>query len=209
MVAWPEGVVQGQDGKSRCGWGTTTADYEAYHDTEWGRPVHGDIALFERLTLEAFQSGLSWLTILRKRANFRSAFEGFDPDLIAAYGDRDTKRLLADTGIVRNKAKIAATITNARALCELRAAHGDGALDRLWWSFERPAVARRTALAEIPAHTADSKALARQLKSLGFGFVGPTTAYAAMQATGVVDDHLVACWRAGSGQNLGRQAGRG
>jgi DNA-3-methyladenine glycosylase I len=177
----------------RCPWGVTP-DYLAYHDEEWGLPVHGETPLYERLTLEAFQSGLSWLTILRKREGFRSAFAGFDADTVAGYTDADAARLLADPGIVRNRAKVAAAITNARAVVTLREAV-DGGLDALVWSFApdggtRPAP--RT-LADVPATTPDSVALARALKRHGFVFLGPTTAYAAMQACGLVDDHLADC----------------
>lgn len=174
----------------RC-FGTGDPLYEAYHDEEWGRPVHGDAALYERLSLEAFQSGLSWLTILRKRNAFRSAFAGFDPVVVAGFGDDDVQRLLADAGIVRNRRKIDATIANARALVAL---HDAGrTLDDVVWGH-RPARHRRPrTLAELPAQTAESVALAKELKSVGFVFVGPTTAYASMQACGVVNDHFVGC----------------
>ena len=187
-------VVPGPDGALRCSWAVSTTDYLAYHDEEWGRPVHGDAALYERLTLEAFQSGLSWLTILRKRAGFRAAFAGFDPAVVAGYDDADAERLMSDDRIVRNRAKIAATLTNARALVRLRDAEGDGALDRLIWSFapDGQRAAPRT-LADVPPSTPESAALAKALKRHGFVFVGPTTAYATMQATGVVNDHLEAC----------------
>ena len=192
-------MVIGADGLGRCRWGATPPDYLAYHDDEWGRPVHDDRRIFEKLQLEAFQSGLSWLTILRKRENFRAAFDGFDPVLVAAYGAKDTARLLADAGIVRNRLKIAATIRNARALVDLLDAAGEGALDRLLWSH-RPAArrARPRSVADLRGKTAESTALAKDLKAAGFGFVGPTTAYAAMQSLGVVDDHLVGCLRATS-----------
>jgi DNA-3-methyladenine glycosylase I len=195
-VSHPD-VVIGDDGSGRCRWGATPPDYLAYHDEEWGRPVHDDRKIFEKLQLEAFQSGLSWLTILRKRENFRAAFDGFDPVLVAGYGAKDTARLLADVGIVRNRLKIAATITNARSLVDLLEAAGDGALDRLLWSH-RPTARRPRprSLADLPGKTAESTALAKNLKAAGFVFVGPTTAYAAMQSLGVVDDHLVGCLRA-------------
>jgi DNA-3-methyladenine glycosylase I len=188
------GLVVGDDGLPRCGWGASTPDYVVYHDTEWGRPVHGDVAIFERLTLEAFQSGLSWLTILRKRESFRTAFAGFDLAAVAAYGERDRERLLADAGIVRNRAKVDATIANARAALALVDDEGVGALDRLVWSFA-PAPRRRrpASFAEVPATTPESAALAKALKKRGFVFVGPTTAYAGMQAMGLVDDHLAGC----------------
>jgi DNA-3-methyladenine glycosylase I len=165
----------------------------AYHDDEWGRPLHGDQALFERLSLEAFQSGLSWLVILRKRPAFRAAFAEFDIDTVAAFGAADVERLLADAGIVRNRAKIDAAITNARAI---RSAVPEG-LDELLWSFAPTGRRRRPrSLAEVPAVSAESTAMAKELKRRGFRFVGPTTAYALMQATGMVDDHIASCWRA-------------
>ena len=184
----------GPDGLPRCPWGTSTDDYRAYHDEEWGRAVHGDTALFERITLEAFQSGLSWLTILRKRPGFRRAFAQFDPEAVSAYGAADLDRLMGDASIVRNRRKIEATIENAKALMRLRDARGDGALDALVWSYApegRPA--RLVAMADVPAQTPESTALSKGLKREGFVFVGPTTMYAAMQACGLVDDHLAGC----------------
>jgi DNA-3-methyladenine glycosylase I len=177
----------------RCGWATSTPDYASYHDEEWGTPLHGDDALFERLCLEAFQSGLSWLTILRKRPAFRAAFAGFSVDAVAAFGPEDEARLLADAGIVRNRAKIAAAVANARAAQRL-----PEGLDALLWSFApEPAGRNRPAtLADVPATSPESVAMAKELKRRGFVFVGPTTAYALMQATGMVDDHLTACFRA-------------
>jgi len=171
----------------------STPDYINYHDQEWGRPVHGDTEIFERLTLEAFQSGLSWLTILRKRDAFRAAFATFDPEVVAAFGDAERDRLLADTGIVRNRAKIDATLTNARALLNLQYEQGVGALDSLFWSHAPAGSPPRRALTDVPASTAESVALAKALKRKGFVFVGPTTMYAAMQAMGLVNDHLVGC----------------
>jgi len=164
-----------------------------YHDQEWGRALHGDTALFERLSLEAFQSGLSWLTILRKRPAFRTAFAGFVPEPVAAFDDADVARLLADAGIVRNRAKIAATIANARVLASMRAAEGDGAFDGLVWSFAPDSAPAPTRLTDVPAKTRASTALAAELKRRGFVFLGPTTAYALMQACGLVNDHLVGC----------------
>ena len=184
-------LVCGEDGLARCGWGVSAAEYIGYHDTEWGRVVHGEQALFERFTLEAFQSGLSWLTILRKREGFRQAFAGFAPEQVARFGDADRARLLADTGIVRNRAKIDAAIANAAAVLAIRDV---GGLDALVWSFA-PA-GRRAAprvMSDVPASTPESKALAKELKRHGVSFVGPTTAYAAMQACGLVDDHLAGC----------------
>ncbi len=188
------GLVTGGDGFDRCGWAGSTPDYLTYHDEEWGRPVHGEQRLYERLSLEAFQSGLSWLTILRKREAFRAAFDGFDPERVVRYDDDDRRRLLADAGIVRNRAKVDATITNARAVLDLRD-RVPGGLDALVWSFA-PDPDRRPAprhLTDVPATTPESVALAKALKRNGFVFVGPTTAYAAMQACGLVDDHLVGC----------------
>ena len=176
----------------RCGWATSAPEYVAYHDDEWGTELHGEQALFERVSLEAFQSGLSWLTILRKRSAFRSAFAGFDVDTVAAFDERDVVRLLADAAIVRNRSKIEATIGNARAI---RATVPEG-LDALLWSFAPAQHTRPATLADVPPTSAGSTAMARELKRRGFRFVGPTTAYALMQATGMVDDHVVTCWRA-------------
>ncbi len=185
------GAVIGADGRGRCPWGLSAEQYVAYHDDEWGRPLRGDNELFERLSLEAFQSGLSWLIILRKREAFRTAFAGFDPARIAEFADADVHRLLADPGIVRNRAKIHATIANARAALAL-----DVPLGTLLWSFAPAQPARRPAtLRDVPAITAESTAMAKELKRRGFAFVGPTTCYAMMQAVGMVDDHLVGCWR--------------
>jgi DNA-3-methyladenine glycosylase I len=167
--------------------------YRDYHDQEWGRPLHDGVALFERMSLEAFQSGLSWLIILRKRENFRRAFSGFDITTVAEYGDDDVRRLMADQGIVRNRAKIDATIANARAAAEL----GTPAdLAELLWSFAPAANPRPATLADVPATSPESVAMAKDLKRRGFRFVGPTTCYALMQAAGLVDDHVADCWRA-------------
>lgn len=185
-------VVVGPDGLARCPWGASPPEYLRYHDEEWGRPVTGEQALFERLSLEAFQSGLSWLTILRKREAFRAAFAGFDPDQVARFDAEDEARLLADVGIVRNVAKIRATIGNARAVVGLRE---HGGLERLVQAH-RPSPQegpRATDLEQVPARTPESVALAKALKLAGLTFVGPTTAYAAMQACGLVDDHLDGC----------------
>ena len=175
----------------RC-FGDGTPLYERYHDEEWGFPVRDEVVLFERISLEAFQSGLAWITILRKRDAFREAFAGFDPERVARFGDEDVARLLADAAIVRNRAKIEATIANARALLGLRRDGID--LSDLVWSFapaEDPPAA--SGFADVPAQTPESKALAKALKAAGFRFVGPTTAYASMQACGIVDDHLAGC----------------
>ena len=182
------GPVVGADGRSRCPWAGADPLYVTYHDEEWGRPLTGDDALFERLCLEGFQSGLSWLTILRKRPAFRRAFAGFGVDRVAAFGDADVARLLADPGIVRNRAKIAAAIANARLAVGL----SDG-LSALLWSYAPPPRPRPPTLADVPAVTPASTALARDLRRRGFRFVGPTTAYALMQAVGMVDDHLAGC----------------
>jgi DNA-3-methyladenine glycosylase I len=188
-------LLVGDDGLARCAWAGSTPDYLVYHDTEWGVPVRGEQALYERLTLEAFQSGLSWLTILRKREAFRSAFAGFDPEKVAAFDDADRSRLMADASIVRNRLKIDAAITNARAVVALRDA---GGLDDLFWSFAPTDHARPTGPEDFRATSAESKGLAKALKRAGFVFVGPTTMYAAMQACGVVDDHVEGCHRAGA-----------
>jgi len=183
----------GPDGLLRCPWSLGSADYVEYHDREWGRPVHGDGALFERITLEAFQSGLAWITILRKREGFRSAFRSFDIAEIADFGDPDRERLLADAGIVRNRAKIDATITNARALRAWQDEEGAGSLDALVWSFVPDTHPRPAGMGELQASTPESTALSKALKARGFVFVGPVTMHAAMQACGMVDDHLVDC----------------
>jgi DNA-3-methyladenine glycosylase I len=185
------GVAPGPDGKLRCPWGLSTDDYVTYHDEEWGRPVHGDDALFERLCLEAFQSGLSWITILRRREGFRLAFDGFKIASVAEFTDADEERLLADAGIIRNRAKIEATLANARVLAEW----SPGELDTLIWSYAPDPAARpapRT-IADVPAVTDESTALSKALKKRGLRFIGPTTAYALMQACGLVDDHLSGC----------------
>ena len=184
------------DGQVRCGWATLRPGpdfelYRNYHDEEWGRPLHDPVALFERMSLEAFQSGLSWLIILRKRDNFRRAFSGFDYEKVAGYTDADVQRLMADQGIVRNRSKIEATIANARAAADLGA---PGDLSELLWSFAPSPRPRPADPSEIPSATDESKAMARELKRRGFRFVGPTTAYALMQATGMVDDHVRDCW---------------
>lgn len=180
------------DGRTRCGWAagpSVPPVYREYHDVEWGAPLRGRDALFERMSLEAFQSGLSWLTILRKRDNFRAAFDGFDVEKVARYTDDDVARLMADAGIVRNRAKIDATIANARAAADL-----DDDLSDLLWSFAPPRRPRPAAPSDVPATTTESAAMAKELKRRGFRFVGPTTAYALMQATGMVDDHVADCW---------------
>ena len=183
----------------RCPWATSAPDYLAYHDEEWGRPVTDERGLFERMSLEAFQSGLSWLTILRKREAFRAAFASFDPDEVARFGDDDVERLMADAGIVRNRAKIEATIANAKATVALR---DDGpSLTELVWERYRPAprAAPPQTFADVPSQTPETVALAKELKRRGFRFVGPTVCYAFMQAVGLVDDHVAGCFRSRSG----------
>jgi DNA-3-methyladenine glycosylase I len=181
-------AVPGPDGALRCPWGATDDQlYREYHDTEWGREVHGRDALYERLCLEAFQSGLSWITILRKRENFRSAFAGFDPDRVAEFGTADIERLMLDASIVRNRAKIEAAVGNARIV-------SDFDLDAVLWSYApEPRPKRLVSASDVPAVTAESTAMAKDLKRRGLRFFGPTTAYALMQATGMVDDHLSGC----------------
>ena len=182
-------VVIGVDGLARCRWGASTPDYFTYHDEEWGVPIRTDSGLYERLSLEAFQSGLSWITILRKRPAFRAAFADFDMEKVAAFDHTDVERLLGDVGIVRNRAKIEAAIGNARAALAL-----DDGLAALLWSFApTPRPPRPTSSDQVPAQTKESLALAKDLRKRGFRFVGPTTAYALMQATGMVDDHLAGC----------------
>jgi len=188
-------LVAGPDGLVRPRWAATDPLMRAYYDEEWGMPVHGEAAVFERLTLEAFQSGLSWATILRKRPAFRTAFAGFDPDAIAAYGEADVERLMQDAAIVRNRRKIEATVVNARATVALRA---DGGLEALVWSFKPEATPAPRTFAEIPTVSPESTALSKELKRRGFVFVGPTTMHALMEAIGIVDTHLVGSHRRGS-----------
>ncbi|MFJ6651593.1 DNA-3-methyladenine glycosylase I [Microbacterium sp. NPDC091313] len=187
-------VRVGPDGIARCAWVGDDAEYRRYHDEEWGRPLHGDRALFEKMSLEGFQAGLSWITILRKRPRFREVFAGFVPERVAAFGDDDIERLMADAGIIRNRAKIQATIGNARLVADM----AEGELDALMWSFApSPGRPRPAAFAEVPAVTAESTAMSTALRSRGFRFVGATTMYALMQSAGMVDDHVAGCWRAG------------
>ena len=188
-------MAVGEDGRARCGWGASSADYLAYHDDEWGRPVGDEIRIYEKLCLEGFQAGLSWITILRKRPAFRSAFAGFDPSVVAGFGSAEIERLLGDAGIVRHRGKIEATITNARAVMDLH--DGGWSLAGLVWRYEpsggRGAPAK---LGDLASTTPESKALSKDLRKKGFAFVGPTTVYSAMQSLGVVNDHFVGCeWR--------------
>ena len=185
------GIVVGEDGVARCWWADSTADYRAYHDTEWGFPVADDQRLFEKLSLEGFQAGLSWLTILRKREAFRRAFAGFDYARVARFGEDDVARLLADAGIVRHRGKIEAVINNAQRAGELVGEHGS--LARFIWSFEPDVHASELDRAGLPSITNESRVLARELKRRGWRFVGPTTVYAFMQAMGLVNDHLTGC----------------
>lgn len=188
-------LVVGEDGLARPAWAATDPLMRAYYDTEWGMPVRDERGVFERLSLEAFQSGLSWATILRKRPAFREAFDGFDPEAVAAYGDLDVERLLADAGIVRNRAKILATIANARATLALR---DRGGLGEFVWSFRPGSTPAPRTDAEIPSRSPESEALAKALRREGFAFVGPTTMFALMEAIGVIDTHLIGSHRRGS-----------
>ncbi|MCB9567154.1 MAG: DNA-3-methyladenine glycosylase I [Myxococcales bacterium] len=195
MAAKPDGIVFGADGVGRCWWAGEHADYQRYHDEEWGTPVADDHRLFEKICLEGFQSGLSWLTILRKRDRFREVFLGFDPEKVARMGPADVERLLADPGIIRHRGKIEATLNNARRVCEL--VEAEGSLAAFIWRFQPPAKERprrltRAALSEL-GQTPTSKALSKELRRRGFAFVGPTTCYAFMQAMGLVNDHLEGC----------------
>ena len=186
-------IVIGPDGRARCAWAGDDPEYMRYHDEEWGHPLHGDRALYEKLTLEGFQAGLSWITILRKRPRFREVFAGFEPEVVARFGEEDVARLLADPGIIRNRAKIEATIANARLVTQM----AEGELDALLWSFA-PTVPRPRprGFADLPATTPESDAGSKALRRRGFRFVGSTTLYALMQSAGMVDDHIEGCWRA-------------
>jgi DNA-3-methyladenine glycosylase I len=190
MEMSPTTLNEGANNLVRCSWATSAPEYLSYHDEEWGQPVHDEAALYERMTLESFQSGLSWLIILRKRENFRAAFEGFDPAVVAAYGQVQIDRLMSDSGIVRNRKKIEAAIVNARTIEGL-----DGSLSDVLWSFAPSSHPAPRSLADLPAATPESTAMAKRLKSIGFVFLGPTTCYALMQATGIVNDHVADCWR--------------
>ena len=184
-------VRLGADGRARCAWVGDDLEYARYHDEEWGVPLHGDRALFEKMSLEGFQAGLSWITILRKRPRFREVFAGFEPEVVAAFGEDDIARLMTDAGIIRNRAKIEATISNARLVLDLE----PGELDEFMWSFAPASHRRPATFAEVPATTAASDALSKALRKRGFRFVGPTTMYALMQSAGMVDDHVDGCWR--------------
>ena len=198
-------AVVGDDGLARCAWGANDPEYRRYHDEEWGVPLHGDRPLFEKMSLEGFQAGLSWITILRRRPGFRELFHNFELEAVAAMTPAEADALMLDTRIIRNRAKLEATISNARVALELTA-DDPGALDRLLWSFAPPPRAANPAdFSEVPAVTAESTAMSKALKKLGFRFVGATTMYALMQSSGMVDDHVAACWRAsGSTGSLAR-----
>jgi len=190
----PSPTFTGPDGKRRCGWCSSDPLYIAYHDDEWGRPVTDDVRLYEKLCLEGFQAGLSWLTILKKREAFREAFRGFEPEVVAKFTGRDVQRLMKNEGIVRNRAKIESAINNARVLCAM---HEQGeSLSKLVWSHAAPRKSPPRNLSQLKAVTPESVALSKELKKRGFSFVGPTTLYAAMQSLGLVDDHVVGCHRA-------------
>jgi DNA-3-methyladenine glycosylase I len=189
-------IVVGEDGRGRCRWAASDPEYLRYHDEEWGTPLHGDKPLFEKMCLEGFQAGLSWITILRKRPMFREVFHGFEPDRVAVMNEAEVEAAMLNPGIIRNRAKILSTIKNARLTLELTK-DAPGALDELMWSFAPPPKKHAPAsFAEVPAVTEQSLALSKELRKLGFGFVGPTTMYALMQSSGMVDDHVAGCWRA-------------
>lgn len=188
-------LVVGEDGLARPTWAGSDPLLREYYDTEWGMPVRDEQGLFERLSLEAFQSGLSWATILRKRPAFRAAFDDFDPDRVAGYDESDVERLMADAGIVRNRRKVDATVVNARATVELRE---DGGLAELVWSFRPAETPAPSTYAEVPTTSPESVALSKELKRRGFTFVGPTTMFALMEAVGIVDTHLVGSHRRGT-----------
>jgi DNA-3-methyladenine glycosylase I len=189
-------VVLGEDGLARCAWGANDPEYRRYHDEEWSTPLHGDRPLFEKMCLEGFQAGLSWITILKRRPGFRTLFHDFDPIAVAAMTSDDVERLMLDARIIRNRAKILATITNARVTLDLTA-DAPGALDELMWSFAPPPRnAAPASFAEVPAVTPESTAMSKELRKRGFKFVGATTMYALMQSSGMVDDHVAGCFRA-------------
>ena len=185
-------LLTGSDGIARCAWVGDDAEYRRYHDEEWGTELRGDRPLFEKMSLEGFQAGLSWITILRKRPRFREVFSGFEPSAVAAFGPDNVDRLLQDAGIIRHRGKIEAVIGNARIVAEM----ADGELDALLWSFAPAVHAPPSTFAEVPAITPESEAMSRELRRRGFRFVGPTTMYALMQSSGMVDDHVAGCWRA-------------
>ncbi|MDQ1112559.1 DNA-3-methyladenine glycosylase I [Microbacterium testaceum] len=185
-------LLIGVDGTARCAWAGADAEYQRYHDEEWGTALRGDRRLFEKMSLEGFQAGLAWITILRKRPRFREVFLDFDPAAVAAFGSDDIERLMQDAGIVRNRAKIEAVIGNAALVTGM----GEGELDALLWSFAPAEHTPPATFAEVPAVTPESTAMSKELRRRGFRFVGPTTMYALMQSSGMVDDHVAGCWRA-------------
>ncbi|WP_298041505.1 DNA-3-methyladenine glycosylase I [uncultured Microbacterium sp.] len=185
-------LSRGADGRARCAWVGADAEYQRYHDEEWGVPLRGDRALFEKISLEGFQAGLSWITILRKRPRFREVFAGFDPETVAAFDDDDVERLMQDAGIIRNRQKITATISNAALVRDMQS----GELDAFLWSFAPASRPRPGSFDDVPAVTPESTAMSKALRKRGFRFVGPTTMYALMQSAGMVDDHVEGCWRA-------------
>ncbi len=190
-------IVVGDDGKARCKWCAGDAEYQRYHDEEWGVAQRDDRALFEKLCLEGFQAGLAWITILRKRDRFREVFHGFEPERIAAMGPADVERLMGDAGIVRNRLKIEATISNAKAWLEMMEREPQGFSGFVWAAVDgETRVNRPASMADVPAKTPEAEALSKRLKKAGFRFVGPTIAYAFMQSMGLVDDHMAGCWRA-------------
>lgn len=185
-------LITAPDGRARCAWVGEDPEYLRYHDEEWGTPLHGDRPLFEKMSLEGFQAGLAWITILRKRPRFREVFAGFDIDTVAEFDESDVERLMGDAGIIRNRAKVLATIGNARIVRDM----AEGELDELMWSFAPPpSDARPKTLSDVPPVTPESTAMSKELRRRGFRFVGPTTMYALMQSTGMVDDHVEGCWR--------------
>ena len=189
-------LVVGDDGRARCRWAGSDTEYARYHDEEWGRPLHGDQRLYEKLSLEGFQAGLSWITILRRRPAFREVFHGFEPARVALMGEDEIEAAMLDERIIRNRAKVLATVKNANLVLELTRDQ-PGAFDELMWSFApHPRAQRPTSMSQLPAVTDESTAMSKALRKLGFGFVGPTTMYALMQSAGMVDDHVVGCWRA-------------
>ncbi|MFG6280991.1 DNA-3-methyladenine glycosylase I [Microbacterium sp. 5K110] len=185
-------LTTGDDGVARCAWAGADAEYQRYHDEEWGTALHGDRPLFEKMSLEGFQAGLSWITILRKRPRFREVFQGFEPASVAAFGPDDVERLLQDAGIIRHRGKIEAVIGNAVIVAGM----AEGELDALMWSFAPEQHRPPSSFAEVPAVTDESTAMSKELRRRGFRFVGPTTMYALMQSSGMVDDHVAGCWRA-------------
>lgn len=203
-MAWKHSLINHEDGKDRCGWPDTDPLYVAYHDEEWGVPEHDDRALFEKLMLDGFQAGLSWITILRKRDAFRAAFDGFDAEIMACYDDEKCQSLMSNTGIVRNRAKIAASITNARSFLAIQ--EEQGFANYLWGFVDgRPVTNSYDNLHDVPAKTPLAETISRDLKARGFRFVGPVIVYAFMQATGMVNDHLTGCFRHGECARLGRR----